>query len=53
MEFKRRASIADVIRDLIYEHLEDEADTRDGLNALQEKEDVIDWKTFKKYHLGL
>jgi len=53
MAFKRRTSIAGVIRELIYEHLEDEEDIRDGLKALQEKGDTIDWVTFKKENLGL
>ena len=51
--FKRRTSIAGVIRELIYEHLEDEEDIRDGLKALQEKGDAVDWVTFKKDCLGL
>ena len=53
MAFKRRTSVAGVIRELVYEHLEDEEDIRDGLKALQEKGDAIDWATFKKEHLGL
>ena len=44
---------AGVVRELIYEHLEDEEDIRDGLKALQEKGDTMDWATFKKEHLGL
>jgi len=39
---------AGVVRELIYEHLEDEEDIRDGLKALQEKGDTMDWATFKK-----
>jgi hypothetical protein len=51
--FKRKTSIAGVVRELIYEHLEDEEDIREGLKALQEKGDTMDWATFKKDHLGL
>lgn len=51
--FKRKTSIAGVVRELICEHLEDEEDIRDGLKALQEKGDALDWATFKKEHLGL
>jgi predicted DNA-binding protein len=51
--FKRKTSIAGVVRELIYEHLEDEEDIRDGLKALQEKGDTMDWATFKKECLGL
>jgi len=51
--FKRKTSIAGVVRELIYEHLEDEEDIRDGLKALQEKGDTMDWATFKKEYLGL
>jgi predicted DNA-binding protein len=51
--FKRKTSIAGVVRELIYEHLEDEEDIRDGLKALQEKADTMDWATFKKEYLGL
>ena len=43
---------ADVVRELIYEHLEDEEDIRDGLKALQEKGDIMDWATFKKEYLA-
>jgi hypothetical protein len=42
---------AGVVRELIYEHLEDEEDIRDGLKALQEKGDTMDWATFKKEYL--
>lgn len=51
--FKNKSSIAGVVRKLIYEHLEEEEDIRDGLKALAEKGDKMDWETFKKEHLGL
>jgi predicted DNA-binding protein len=51
--FKRKTSIAGVVRELIYERLEDEEDIKDGLKALQETEGTMDWETFKKEHLGL
>lgn len=51
--FKRKTSVAGVVRELIYEHLEDEEDIRDGLKALSEKGDTMDWETFKKECLGL
>lgn len=51
--FKRKTSVAGVVRELIYEHLEDEEDIRDGLKALEEKGDTLDWQTFKKDYLGI
>ena len=53
LAFKRKTSVAGVVRELISELLEDEEDIRDGLKALQEKGDTLDWETFKKEHLGL
>jgi len=53
MAFKRKTSVAGVVRELIYEHLEEEEDIRDGLNALREKGDMMDWETFKKEYLDL
>ncbi|MDO8579031.1 MAG: hypothetical protein Q7R50_07640 [Dehalococcoidales bacterium] len=51
--FKRKTSVAGVVRELIYEHLEDEEDIRDGLKALEENADKLDWQTFKKDYLGI
>ena len=51
--FKRKTSVAGVVRELIYEHLEEEEDIRDGLKALEEKGDKLDWQTFKKDYLGI
>jgi predicted DNA-binding protein len=51
--FKHKTSIAGVVRELICEHLEENEDIRDGLKALQEKGDALDWETFKKESLGL
>jgi predicted DNA-binding protein len=53
MAFKRKTSVAGVVRELIYEHLEEEEDIRDGLKALEEKGDTMDWETFKTEYLGL
>lgn len=53
MAFKRKTSVAGVVRELIYEHLEDEEDIRDALKAMEEGGDAMDWATFKKEHLGL
>ncbi len=53
MAFKRKTSVAGVVRELIYEHLEEEEDIRDGLKALEEKGDKMDWETFKKEYLDL
>ncbi len=53
MAFKRNKSVAGVVRELIYEHLEEEEDIRDGLKALKEERDTMDWETFKKDYLGL
>ena len=49
--FKRRKSIAAVVRELIYECLEEEEDIRDGMKALAEESDTMDWTTFKKDYL--
>ena len=51
--FKRKTSVAGVVRELIYELLEDEEDIKDGLKALHDKGDTLDWETFKKEYLGL
>ena len=51
--FKRKSSIAGVVRDLLKDLIEDEEDIRDGLKALEEKRDTLDWATFKREHLGL
>lgn len=51
--FKRKTSVAGVARELIRELLEDEEDIRDGLKAIEEKGDTMDWETFKREHLGL
>ncbi|MBI4286073.1 MAG: hypothetical protein HY670_09300 [Chloroflexi bacterium] len=53
LAFKRKTSVAGVVRELIYEHLEEEEDIRDGLKSLAEKGDTMDWETFKKEYLGL
>jgi predicted DNA-binding protein len=51
--FKHRTSVAGVVRELIYERLEEEEDIKDGLTALAEKGDTMDWETFKKDYLDL
>jgi len=51
--FKRKTSVAGVTRELIRELLEDEEDIRDGLKALEDGGDTLDWETFKREHLGL
>ncbi len=51
--FKRKTSVAGVVRELIYEHLEEEEDVRDGLKALKEGGDTMDWEAFKKEYLDL
>jgi hypothetical protein len=53
LAFKRKTSVAGVVRELICELLEDEEDIRDGLKALREEGETMDWETFKKEHLGL
>ncbi|MDO8715615.1 MAG: hypothetical protein Q7J73_02235 [Dehalococcoidales bacterium] len=35
------------------EHLEEEEDVRDGLKAMEEKGETMDWETFKKEYLDL
>ncbi len=51
--FKRKTSVAGVVREMIQEILEDEEDIRDGLKALEDKGDSLDWEAFKREHLGL
>jgi predicted DNA-binding protein len=51
--FKHKTSVAGVVRELIYNHLEEEEDIRDGLKALEDKGNTMDWETFKKEYLGL
>jgi len=51
--FKRKTSVAGVVREMIQEVLEDEDDIRDGLKALENKGESLDWETFKREHLGL
>ena len=51
--FKRKTSVTGVVREIIREILEDEEDIRDGLEALKDKADILDWQTFKSKHLGL
>jgi predicted DNA-binding protein len=53
MAFKRKTSVAGVVRELIYERLEEEEDIRDGMKALEEKGDTMDWETFKNEYLDL
>ncbi|MGP8080137.1 MAG: hypothetical protein ACLPVI_06465 [Dehalococcoidales bacterium] len=53
MAFKQKTSVAGVVRELIYEHLEEEEDIRDGIKALEEKGNTMGWETFKKEYLGL
>ena len=51
--FKHKTSVAGVVRELIYDHLEEEEDIRDGMKALEEKKNTMDWETFKRDYLGL
>ncbi len=53
LAFKRKTSVAGVVRQLIYEHMEEEEDISEGLKARKEKGDTMDWETFKKEYLGL
>jgi predicted DNA-binding protein len=53
LAFKRKTSVAGLVRELIQELLEDEEDIRDGLKALEDKGDTLDWETFKRQYLGL
>jgi predicted DNA-binding protein len=53
MAFKKNTSVAGIVRELIYERLEEEEDIRDGLKALGEEGDSMDWETFKKDYLDL
>ena len=51
--FKRKTSVAGVVREMIQEVLEDEDDIRDGMKALEDRGDSLDWGTFKREHIGL
>jgi hypothetical protein len=51
--FKQKTSVAGVVRALISELVEDQEDIRDGLKALQEQSDGLEWQTFKRDKLGL
>jgi predicted DNA-binding protein len=53
LAFKRKTSVAGLVRELIKEVLEDEEDIRDGLKSLKQKGDTLDWATFKKERLGI
>ncbi len=53
MAFTQKTSVAGIVRELIYEHLEEEEDIRDGMKALAEKGNTINWETFKKEYLDL
>jgi predicted DNA-binding protein len=45
---KLKATVASVIRDLIREHLEEQEDILEGMKALGERENTVDWETFKR-----
>lgn len=53
LAFKRKTSVAGLVRELIRELLEDEEDIRDGLKALEDKGNTLDWETFKRQYLGI
>ena len=53
MAFKKKKSIAAMVRELIQERLEEEEDRRDGLRALEEEGDTMEWETFKREYLGI
>jgi DNA-binding MarR family transcriptional regulator len=53
LAFKRKISVAGLVRELIQELLEDEEDIRDGLKALEDKGNTLDWETFKRQYLGV
>ena len=53
LAFKQKTSVAGLVRELIQEILEDEEDIRDGLKALEDKGNTLDWGTFKRQYLGI
>ncbi len=53
LAFKRKTSVAGLVREIVQEILEDEEDIRDGLKALEDKGNTMDWGTFKRQYLGL
>ena len=53
LAFEQRTFMAKLLRDAALEILEDEEDIREGLKALEDKRDTLDWETFKRERLGL
>ena len=51
--FKRKTTVAGLVKELIRELLEDDEDIRAGLKALEDKANTMEWSTFKKEYLGL
>jgi hypothetical protein len=43
-----KTSVAGIVRSLIFECLEDEDNIREGKKALKEKDNAMDWGTFKR-----
>ncbi len=48
LAFKRRTSMARLIREAALEILEDEEDIREGLKALADQEGSITWEEYRK-----
>jgi hypothetical protein len=53
LAYRQKTSVAGVVRGLIKELIEDQEDIRDGMKALQDQPESMDWLTFKKDHPGL
>ena len=53
LAFKRKFSVAGLVRELIQELLEDEEDIKDGLKALEGKGNTMDWETFKRQYISV
>jgi hypothetical protein len=53
LAFEQRTSMAKLLRDAALEILEDEEDIREGLKALKDERDILDWDVFKRERLGL
>lgn len=49
--FKRKTSIAGLVKDMVQELLEDEEDIKDGLKALEDSSQTMDWDSFKRRYL--
>ena len=53
LALEQKTSVSGVVKNLMDELIEDEADTMDGLEVLQNPKDTTDWDAFKKEYPGI